>query len=104
MLKDCTKFNLPVTIVESNTKFNANYMFSGCTLFNQPIDFKNRASAATYLFQKCTKFNQPFTIPSSITNSLRSKANSVSDKEISTIKQSKNGNTFAKRISPILDL
>ena len=41
---------------------------------------------------------------SNTTKSFRIKANSVSDKETSTIKQSKNGNTFAKRINPILDL
>ena len=41
---------------------------------------------------------------SNTTKSLRTKANTVSNKEASTIKQSKNGNTFAKRISPILDL
>ena len=42
--------------------------------------------------------------PSNTTKLLTAKANSVSDKETSTIKQSKNGNTFAKRINPILDL
>ena len=43
-------------------------------------------------------------LPSNTTKLLRAKANSVSDKEIRTTKQSKNGNTFANRINPILDL
>ena len=42
--------------------------------------------------------------PSNTTKLFRAKANSVSDKDTSTIKQSKKGNTFAKRIKPILDL
>ena len=44
------------------------------------------------------------TLPPNTTKSLRIKANNVSDKETSTIKQRTKGNTFAKRINPILDL
>ena len=62
-------FNEPVEIDMSNVCFDdLDCLFSGCTLFNQPVTIPEGVTSCANMFYDCVSFNQPIIIPEGVIN------------------------------------
>ena len=61
MFSGCTLFNYPLNRWNVNKVTYMSYMFSGCTFFNQPLNSwdVSQVTNMSYMFPSCTSFNQP---------------------------------------------
>ena len=61
MFSGCTLFNYPLNRWNVNKVTYMSYMFSGCTFFNQPLNNwdVSKVTNMEHVFTSCTSFNQP---------------------------------------------
>ena len=61
MFSGCTLFNYPLNRWNVNKVTYMSYMFSGCTFFNQPLNNwdVSKVTDMERVFTRCTSFNQP---------------------------------------------